>query len=166
MPEFLVCSKSQVRARVRSMDATHLVTLLDPGDDVHKPNRIRPENWLWLRVEDEENSTCANAPTLAHAEQILEFGRNLPSDARVVIHCFAGVSRSTATGLALWLQSNGVDKLADAEAWLLAHRERPCPNMLLAEHFDHLLGLNGEFVRLCDQIGEGSMARWWKTQEL
>jgi hypothetical protein len=38
--------------------------------------------------------------------------------------------------------------------------------MLLAEHFDHLLGMNGEFVRLCDLIGEGSMARWWKTQEL
>jgi predicted protein tyrosine phosphatase len=117
-------------------------------------------------VEDEENSTCANAPTLAHAQRVIDFGASLPFDARVVVHCYAGVSRSTATGLALWLQSNGTHRLEEAEAWLLAHRERPCPNMLLAEHFDHLLGMNGEFVRLCDQIGEGSMARWWKTQEL
>jgi len=166
MPEFLVCSKSQVRARVRSFDATHLVTLLDPGDSIYKPSRISPENWLWLRVEDEENSSNANAPTLEHAKQVLEFGHKLPNDARVVIHCFAGVSRSTATGLALWLQSNGVDRLDEAEAWLLAHRERPCPNMLLAQHFDELLNLNGEFVRLCDRIGEGSMARWWKSQEV
>jgi len=166
MPEFLVCAKSQVRARVRCIDATHLITLLDPGDSIHKPNRIVPENWLWLRMDDEEHPSRPNAPTLEHARQVLDFGQRLPSDARVVIHCFAGVSRSTATGLALWLQSNGLERFDDAEAWLRSHRERPCPNMLLAAHFDQLLGFDGKFEKFCDKVAEGSMARWWKDQNL
>ena len=117
MPSFRVCSKSQVKSTVRQLDATHLLTLLDPQDSIYKPNRILPENWLWLRMEDEETPSHPNAPTKEQAARILEWGKSLPDDACVVVHCYAGVSRSTASGLALWLQSNGTEHVAEAEAW-------------------------------------------------
>jgi predicted protein tyrosine phosphatase len=163
VPTFTVSSKSQARGRVRALDATHLVSLLDPGDTMWKPSRIEPENWLWLRMEDEEDpSAFSHAPTLAHAQQILDFGARLPIDARVVVHCYAGVSRSTAAGLALWLQANGVDRVEEARDWLLSHRPRASPNMLLARHFDQLLGLDGRFVLLCDRIGDAGILDFLK----
>ncbi len=161
MPSFRVCSKSQVKSTVRQLDATHLLTLLDPQDSIYKPNRILPENWLWLRMEDEETPSHPNAPTKEQAARILEWGKALPDDACVVVHCYAGVSRSTASGLALWLQSNGTEHVAEAEAWLVSHRPRAVPNPLLAQHFDTLLNMNGAFVALCERISEQSMRVWF-----
>lgn len=166
MPEFTVCSKSEVKKTVHQFDATHLVSTLDPGDHVFKPPCILAWNHLRLNFLDEEDATKLGAPTLVHAESILHFGSQLPSDARVVVHCFAGVCRSTAVALALWLQANGVDKTQEAKAWMAECRPRACPNMLLARHFDQLLNMNGEFIKLCDQIGEHSMARLSKDQDV
>lgn len=166
MPEFTVCAKSQVKKVVRDFDATHLITTLDPGDHVFRPARIEGVNHLRLAFDDEEDPSKLHAPTLAHAESILNFGKRLPADAKVVIHCFAGACRSPAVALALWLQANGVDKFQEAQDWMAEIRPRACPNMLLARHFDQLLNLDGKFVELCDKIGEASMARWWKEQEV
>lgn len=38
-------------------------------------------------------------PTLADVRAIVDFAKQLPSDARLVIHCEAGISRSTAAAM-------------------------------------------------------------------
>lgn len=162
MKEFRVCAKSEVGKTVEEFGATHLVTLLDPEDRIHRPSLIEPTNHLRLGFFDEEDPAAFKPPTLWHATAILDFGSRLPPDARVVVHCFAGVCRSTAAGLALWLQAHGWEGFDEARAWLLGHRPRACPNMLLARHFDEIQGLNGKFVKLCDEIGEESIIRLMK----
>jgi predicted protein tyrosine phosphatase len=162
MPEFTICAKSEVKKTVKRFEATHLCTMLDVGDHVFRPPRILPQNHLKLNFEDEEDPTKWAAPTLAHAETILAWGKTLPSDARVAVHCFAGMCRSTAAGIALWLQANGTDQLAEAGVWLQSVRPQACPNLLMAAHFDQILNLQGELVKLCDHIGAESVNRWWK----
>jgi predicted protein tyrosine phosphatase len=162
VPEFTVCGKSEVKKTAKRFGATHLVTMLDVGDRVFRPFSIDGRNHLQLNFEDEEDPTKWAAPTIDHAATILEFGRSLPDDARVVVHCFAGACRSTASALALWLQANGTDKLEQGAAWLKEDRPRACPNMLLARHFDELLGMDGKLVKVCDEIGADSINRWWK----
>lgn len=166
MPVFTVCSKSQAKRVAKRFEATHLLSLLDPHTSMWKPNSILPQNWLIQFFEDEEDLGGSNPPTMIQAEWILEWGRALPPEARVVVHCHAGVSRSTATALALWLQANGQEldnPLQDARAWLAEVRPFSCPNMLLASMFDDLLSLKGEFVKMCDDIGnEGIIAKWVK----
>ena len=162
MPSFSVCAKSEVKRRVRDFDATHVLSLLDVGDRLFRPSSIPGTNHLQLNFGDEESAKAWDAPTEDHARIIWEWGQRLPSDARVVVHCFAGVSRSTATALALWLQHNGTDQLEAAKQWISVDRPRACPNLLLAQHFDKLLQLDGQFVTLCDEIGADSVARWWK----
>ena len=162
MPSFTVCSKSEVKKTAKAFEATHLLSTLDPGDRVFRPLSIHPRDHLQLWFEDEEDPTRFGAPTLEHAQIIREWARNLPIDARVIVHCFAGQCRSTAIGIALWLQANGTDRLDEAATWLVDCRPRACPNMLLAAHFDQLLGMNGLLITLCDQIGENSINRWWK----
>jgi predicted protein tyrosine phosphatase len=164
MPEFTVCGKSEVKKTVKRFGATHLITMLDLGDRVFRPLRIQPRDHLALNFEDEEDPTKWGAPTIDHAQAILEFGAKLPEDARAVVHCFAGACRSTASAFALWLQANGRDRIDDGVAWLVADRPKACPNMLLAAHFDRLLGLDGRLVAACDTVGRDSVARWWKDQ--
>ena len=163
MPEFTVCAKSEVKKTVKRFEATHLISTLDQGDRVFRPPRIEPCNHLQLWFEDEEDPVKWGAPTAEHAQIIWDWSSQLPSDARVVVHCWAGQCRSTAIGIALWLQSNGKDRLTEACDWLLATRPNACPNLLLARYFDNLLELNGSLVQLCDKIGSESVARWWKT---
>lgn len=165
MPEFTVCAKSEVKKTAKRFQATHLISTLDPGDRVFRPPRIQPGNHLQLWFEDEEDPTKSDAPTLAHAQVIWNWSSQLPADARVVVHCWAGQCRSTAVGLAVWLQHNPTHTLQEASAWLKEVRPQACPNLLLAAHFDQLLGLNGELVKLCDSIGANSINRWWKLNQ-
>lgn len=162
MPEFTVCGKSEVKKTAKRFGATHLITMLDVGDWVFRPPRINPRDHLVLNFEDEEDPAKWAAPTIDHARIILEFGSKLPEDAKVVVHCFAGACRSTASALALWLQANGRDRIDDGVSWLIADRPKACPNMLLAAHFDRLLELDGQLITACDRVGRDSIARWWK----
>jgi predicted protein tyrosine phosphatase len=147
---FTVCSKSQVQDRVSKVDATHVISMLDPDDHMYKPIGIRQEDHLFLKFEDCEFPDNPRAPRIEHCQRILDFGKQLPDDAVTVVHCFAGMCRSTTSALALHVQKHG--DLAAARAWLAEDRPQAMPNMLMAQHFDKLLGCNGKFVKLCDQI--------------
>jgi len=159
MPEFTICGKSEVKKHVKRFAATHLISTLDPGDRVFRPPRILPQNHLQLWFEDEEDPTKSHAPTIEHARIILDWSAKLPPDARVTVHCFAGACRSTAIGIALWLQHNGVRRVQEAADWLKVDRPCACPNLLLAEHFDQLLGLDGTLLNTCVQIGTNHINR-------
>jgi predicted protein tyrosine phosphatase len=161
MPEIIVCAKSEVQKKVDEFEATHLLSLLDPDSHIYRPSRIPAlaSNWLLQLFDDEEDSAHPRAPKLIHAERILEWGRGIPTDGKLVVHCHAGMCRSTVAAYALWLQANGKDKITEGAEWLVAIRPHACPNLLLAQHFDDLLELNGEFVKACDKIGENSVKR-------
>jgi predicted protein tyrosine phosphatase len=155
---FTICPKREVHERVRLVGATHLITMLDPDDHIYKPNVIPIENHLFLKFEDCEFPDNPRAPRIEHCQRILDFGAKLPDDAVTVVHCFAGLCRSTVSGLALWLQKNGVADLAGARAWLSADRPEAMPNLLMAKHFDQLLDLNGQFLDLCQRINDERVA--------
>lgn len=143
-----------VMERVAAVSATHLISMLDPGDRVKRPHSIPGSNHLELWFEDEEDPSHVNAPQIHHCRRILEFGNDLPSDSVIVVHCFAGMCRSTASALALFIQKHGIDSMWHARQWLLEDRPRALPNMLMAEHFDTLLDCNGEFVKLCEHVND------------
>lgn len=151
---FTVCSKNQVRQRVKAVNATHLITMLDPGDKIWRPSRIPRENHLWLAFKDEEDPTSRFAPTEEHCKIILEFGANLPSDSVTVVHCFAGMCRSTSSAFALFVQKHGLDSIWIGRQWLQEDRPQAMPNMLMAKHFDKLLNANGKFEKMCQFIND------------
>ena len=80
-------------------------------------------------------------PRREHMERIHEFVCKQSEGMRFLVHCQAGISRSTATGLGVlatlgWDEDEAVARLADD------HPEgRPFwPNRLILKHFDALLG--------------------------
>ena len=91
------------------------------------------------------------APTQRDVTAILELGRELMDEPveRLLIHCHAGVSRSTATAAILMAQNNPgrePDVFAELE------RMRPCswPNALMVRIADGLLERDGALIsRAC-----------------
>ena len=97
MPRLHVCSLALIGETVAKTGARSLVTLLSPGTDVERPVQIKPERHLYIAVSD----IVAPAPgqVLAdanHVEALLSFVHAWDRAEAMVIHCFAGVSRSTA----------------------------------------------------------------------
>ena len=129
---------------------THILSLLDPGwPEPEALGAFDPHRRLELRFHDviDTGPGCI-APESLDVEQLLTFGRDL-TEARgthLLVHCHAGVSRSTAAAT-LILAQRRPDRPAE-EALLAVVRQRPraWPNLRILELGDALLERRGEIV--------------------
>ena len=97
MSRLHVCSLARVEETVLRTRANMLVTLLSPGTAHVRPRSIAPWNHLVLGVSDiVEPLPGYVAPGREHIEQLIEFVSAWDRERPMLIHCFAGVSRSTA----------------------------------------------------------------------
>lgn len=77
-----------------------------------------------------------------------------PGPERVLIHCHAGVSRSTAAGL-IWLATRlGPGQEAEAAAQLVAAcvDKEPNPNKTMVKYADEQLGRNGALIEVSENF--------------
>lgn len=124
---------------MKRVGATHVLSITDMDKRPFLRPGFDPANWLWLKFEDVLDEKDMYAPTKLHVAIILEWGLKLPEDAVVVVHCEAGVSRSTAAALALMVQQtpDDIDGCIDK---LLEIQPQSCPNPLITRYADELLG--------------------------
>ena len=154
-----VCQRSAVSRRTSRLGATHILSLLDPGKRPFLHPNFDKQNWLLLHFEDNLDEHQHNSPTPQHVEQILAWGREIPDDAVVLVHCEAGVSRSTAAALALWVQHLGIDKIDEAISLLLEDRPFACPNPLISKWADDQLGCQGELHAKAEQVANAKVLK-------
>ena len=92
-----VCSLARLYATVDETGARHVVTLLRLTDRVQRPSHIAPENHLVLAIDDiAAPMEGFTAPATEHVERLIEFVGTWDRAAPMVVHCYAGISRSTA----------------------------------------------------------------------
>ena len=97
MPRLHVCSLALIGETVAKTGARSLVTLLSPGTEIERPTGIRPERHLYLAVSDiVEPAPGQVLADASHLEDLLGFVHAWDRAEPMVLHCFAGVSRSTA----------------------------------------------------------------------
>ena len=97
MPRLHVCSLALIAETVDKTGARSLLTLLSPGTEVERPAAIHPERHLYLAVSDIVEPMEGHVlPEAAHLDELLAFVRAWDRETPLLIHCFAGVSRSTA----------------------------------------------------------------------
>src|SRR5471030_3319577 len=134
-----VCSLARLYATVDETGARHIVTLLRLTDRVERPRHIAPENHLVLAVDDiampMEGYTV---PAQEHVERLIHFVGRWDRAAPMVVHCFAGISRSTAG------------------AFVAACALNPARDELSIA--DRLLKRDGRMVRAIETIGPGELA--------
>lgn len=157
MPRIHVCSLQRVEETVRESGARTLVTLIETGLPVARPAVIAPDRHLFVGVSDIVDET--DGYVLAHANHIdtfLSFVRRWDRREPIVMHCYAGVSRSTA---AAFIAACALEPARPEQ--LFARRLRQAsptatPNPRLVALADKVLGRDGRMVAAIAAIGRGT----------
>ena len=142
---------------------THVLSILDPEWPVPEVFGTYGEHAkLELRFDDIiEDAPGESPPQYTHVEQLLAFGRTLDGEtgAHLLVHCHAGVSRSSAS-MALLIAQALPNRPADAVfADVLAIRPQIWPNLRIIEMGDALLRRNGALVAALAEIYRRQIAK-------
>jgi len=156
MPRLHVCSLALVGETVAKTGARSLLTLLSPGTAVERPIAIAPRRHLYLALSDIVEPTPGQVlPDAAHLEDLIGFVRAWDRAEPMVIHCFAGVSRSTAAAyIAACALKPDRDELVIARA-LRAASPTASPNPRLVALADEALRRRGRMNEAIAAIGRG-----------
>ncbi|HYZ39007.1 MAG TPA: protein-tyrosine-phosphatase [Stellaceae bacterium] len=129
---------------------THVLSILDPGwPDPDPLNAFDVNRRLKLRFHDviEAQPDCV-VPERWDVELLLAFARDLNALRRthLLIHCHAGVSRSTAAATLVLAQRHPDWPAAEALDQVIRLRPRAWPNLRILELGDQILDRGGEIV--------------------
>jgi predicted protein tyrosine phosphatase len=151
-----VCSLALIGETVAKTGARSLVTLLSPGSEVDRPIPIRRERHLYIAVSDIVAPMPGQVlPDAKHLEDLLGFVRAWDRAEPMVIHCFAGVSRSTAAAfIVACALSPSRDEFAIARA-MRAASPTASPNSRLVALGDDALHRRGRMNEAIVNIGRG-----------
>jgi predicted protein tyrosine phosphatase len=151
----IVSPLSQIQAVIRARRPSHMITLLDPEHVIETPAGLQPERHLRLGVYDicmpYEHMT---PPDERHVLDILEFGRGWTDESSpLLVHCFAGISRSTATAFMLACERNPHVAERDIALRLRRASSTAYPNRRMVALADDLLGRSGRMVDAVEAMG-------------
>ncbi|MCA6122312.1 protein tyrosine phosphatase [Bradyrhizobium sp. WSM 1704] len=153
-----VCSLAALSDTVRITGASHVLTVMANVDQVPRPPSVLPANHLKVSMDDiTEVMDGFVAPNETHIERVLSFVRGWDRRAPMVVHCYAGISRSTASAFAAACALNPHrDEMAIAR---LIREASPIaqPNRLIVSLADKALGREGRMLRALEAMGPGSM---------
>jgi predicted protein tyrosine phosphatase len=153
-----VCSLAALPEIVRLTGASHVLTVMAKVDQVERPASVRPENHMKISFDDiTEPMDGFVAPNAEHVEQVLSFVRSWDRAAPLVIHCYAGVSRSTASAFAAACALNPHRDEMTIARQIRAASPIANPNRLIVSLADKALGRDGRMLRALDDIGPASM---------
>ncbi len=150
----LVCPGRRARALVAEHRPPSVITLASPDAEV--PELAAPRR-LILRFHDiAEAREGFLHPTREMVDRLLDFAAGWsPEEGPLLIHCFAGVSRSTAAAYAVACARAPGEETALAAA-LRAASPSATPNALLVTLADESLGRGGRMTAAIAAIGRGA----------
>jgi predicted protein tyrosine phosphatase len=154
-----VCSLARLHETVEATGARHVVTLLRDVELVQRPDGIRSENHLILGMDDiTEPLEGYSPPAQEHVSRLLDFVRSWDRTAPLVMHCYAGISRSTAGAYTAACALNPQhDELTIACRLRLAS-PTATPNSYFVALADQALGRGGRMIAAIERIGRGATA--------
>jgi predicted protein tyrosine phosphatase len=153
-----VCSLAALSDTVKSTGASHVLTVMANVDQVQRPESVKPENHLKVSMDDiTEEIDGFVAPSDSHIEQVLAFVRGWDRSAPLVVHCYAGISRSTASAFAAACALNPHRDEVSIARQIRAASPIAQPNRLIVSLADRALGREGRMLRALDQMGPGNM---------
>src|SRR5690348_1012272 len=92
-----VCSLARLHHTVEDTGARHVVTLLRDIHLVRRPTTVDDGNHLILAMDDISQPIDGyTLPAEEHVAELIRFVRAWDREAPLVMHCYAGISRSTA----------------------------------------------------------------------
>lgn len=153
----VVCPLSQVAHQIRTHRPGRVISLLDPGTPWPDVGRGGVTHHLKVGMHDIVSPTAGwEHPQTGHVQRILGFLEVWDRAAPLLIHCYAGISRSTATAfIAACVHNPGIDEEKLARA-LRRASPTATPNRRLVALADAEMGRSGRMEQAITAIGRGA----------
>jgi predicted protein tyrosine phosphatase len=154
-----VCSLSRLHQTVLDTGARHVVTLLKDTDLVQRPECILQDNHLILGMDDiNEPLDGYVVPADDHVTELLTFVRGWDRANPMVVHCYAGISRSTAGAYVAACALNPSRNELTIAQELRRISATASPNLRIVAIADRMLGRSGRMSAAIETIGRGMTA--------
>jgi predicted protein tyrosine phosphatase len=151
----LVAPARHVAALLATDEVDQVVSLISPDAEPPELSTSGPPG-LILRFNDIlESRDGLVSPSLEIMETILDLAG---TSRTILIHCHAGISRSTAAGYALACHQAGPGHEADLAMTLRTLSAAATPNPRMIALADELLGRHGKMISAIRAIGRGEDA--------
>jgi predicted protein tyrosine phosphatase len=158
MPRILVTPLSGLEDAIGQYGPSHIVTLLSPEHMIQTPAGFDAARHLKLGVNDVADPAAGeNPPIRDHVEHLLEFSRGWDASQPLLIHCWAGISRSMAAGFTVLCDRLGPGREVEIAMAIRRRAPHANPNLLLVRHADDALGRGGKMVEAVKYMGSPTM---------
>jgi predicted protein tyrosine phosphatase len=154
MPRILVTPLSALEDAIAVYRPSHIVTLLSPEHMIATPPGFPAGRHLKLGVNDIADPAAGNDPPgRNHVDRLLAFSRNWDASQPLLIHCWAGISRSMASAYTILCDRLGPGREVEIAMAIRRRAAHANPNTLLVHHADEALGRDGRMVEALKTMG-------------
>jgi len=154
-----VCSLARLHPTVAETGAKHVVTLIKDVGMVRRPPSIEETNHLLLDMDDIVDVLDGYVPpNESHVEKLIEFVTAWDRATPIVVHCYAGISRSTAGAFIAACALNPKRNEESIARAIRAFSPTAQPNIRLVALADEILRRNGRMTSAIRAIGPGIAA--------
>jgi predicted protein tyrosine phosphatase len=154
-----VCSLARLHPTVAETGAKHVVTLMKDVQMVRRPPSILESNHLLLDMDDIVTVMDGYVhPTEAHVARLIDFVTAWDRAAPIVVHCYAGISRSTAAAFITACALNPKRSEESIARTIRSNSPTAQPNLRLVSLADDILRRNGRMIDAIHAIGPGIAA--------
>jgi predicted protein tyrosine phosphatase len=151
-----VCPLARLHETVIDTGALHIVTLLRDPDRMQRPRHIAANNHLVLSMDDITTPIDGyTPPSEEHITRLLEFVARWNRTTPLVMHCLAGISRSTAGAFVAACALNPQRSEAAVAQAMREASPSAMPNIMLVTLADRMLGRRGRMIEAIEAIGAG-----------
>jgi predicted protein tyrosine phosphatase len=154
MPRLLVTPLSSLSDALAAHGPSHLVSLLSPEHMIATPDGFSAAMHLKLGVNDIVDPAAGTAPPARrHIDELLAFSRSWDTSQPLLIHCWAGISRSMASAFTILCDRLGPDREIEIARAMRQRAPHAQPNRLLVSHADDALGRGGKMIVALNSMG-------------
>ncbi|PRD46007.1 tyrosine protein phosphatase [Phyllobacterium phragmitis] len=159
MPHIVVSPLSRLGEAAQTFRPRAMVSLINIGTLIKRPDCIEADRHLFLGFNDiVQDMPGMTLPATQHVEKLIDFARRWDRQAPLLIHCFAGISRSTAAAYIVANALNPDMNTVELASLLRTRAPSATPNIRLVSLADDLLGRGGRMVDAVNAIGRGAEA--------
>jgi predicted protein tyrosine phosphatase len=154
MPRILVAPLSSLADTLTAHAPSHLISLLSPEHMIETPPGFPAALHLKLGVNDIIDPAAGTAPPARqHVDELLAFSRGWDAKQPLLIHCWAGISRSMASAYTILCDRLGPGREIEIARAIRQRAPHAQPNRLLVSHADDALGRGGRMVLALNSMG-------------
>lgn len=155
MTKLHVCPLSDLVPTLEASRARWMISLSGPGKSPSRPNQI-DRNFLALEFNDiAEPRPGLSPPSREHVGQILHFLSEWNGEEDLLIHCWMGISRSTAAAAIAMAHHDPEQDMVQLALSLRQASPTATPNPLMISIADDMIGLGGRLGEAIASIGRG-----------